>query len=432
MHTRERGAVNTMFFIFTLVLLLGAVFFGFNQNTAVRNMESTVQAAQAEAAKLRFDRIVRDHLLEDIRKIVGEAGTYKGRPGWDYTADRDEARKYGVEVGEPEIANVTLPVQVRTKFEETARDFKIPASLTSGLADFLGQVQGAYKAKVTEVADAKTELEKARAERAALERSLAQVNTDRAAEAQKAAQSVAELRQYIDSNIATKQTLIDTMIAENNQRRVDISDLTEKHKVDQRESSKEKELLKARIAAQASAVKLVNPPQAPDGSILSTSSKTNLGYIDLGTKDMLPVGAIFTISDPRDGKVKGMAEVKSVARERAEVMIYGVKDKFDYPVQGDQISSPIYSPGVRRQVALIGRFGYPYTKDTVKDLLVNLGNKVHDRVGPGVDLVVVGDETLNDEGTEFVKVEDSEDYKLASTLGAEFAPVNKIRSFLKQ
>lgn len=432
MHTRERGAVNTMFFLVVFVLMLGAGFFGYTQYDAAKQMEARVQTAQADVAKLRLDRIVRDHLLEDIRKVIGEAGTYKGRTGWDYQADIDEANKAGAGVTAiPELSNVTLPSQVTVKVDEFARDLKIPASLTNSLPDFLGQILVAYKAKSTELADAKSQVEKLRTERTELEKSIAQINGERATEARSGAQSVAEMRQYIDSNITEKQRLIDTMRNENNQRRTEISELNEKHKVEQRDWSKKEGLLVARVASAAAKVKLINPPDAPDGSVLSTSSKTNLGYIDLGTKDMLPVGAIFTISDPRDGKEKAKAMVKNVERDRAEVMIYGVKDKFDYPVQGDKVSSPIYSPGVRRQVALIGRFGYPYTKDTVKEILQSLGNTVHDKVSPGVDLVVIGDETQNAEG-DFVKVEDTEDYKLANTLGAEFAPVNKIRGFLKQ
>lgn len=433
MHTRERGAVNTMFFLIIFVLMLGAGFFGYTQYDAAKQMEMRAQAAKAEAAKLKLERTVRDHLLEDIRKVIGEAGTYKGRQGWDYSADIDEAKKAGAEVAEvPEVANVTIPSQVTTKVDEFARDLRIPASLTNSLPDLLGQILQEYKKRGTELADAKSQVEKLRGERTSLEKSIAQINTERQGESSNVAKANEELRQHIDTNMADKQRLIDTMRNENNTRRTEISELTEKHKAEKRDLAKEISLRDARIAAAAATIKLVNPPQAPDGSVLSTSAKTGLGYIDLGTKDMLPVGAIFTITDPRDGKEKAKAVVKNVEKERAEVQIYGVKDKFDYPVQGDKISSPIYSPGVRRQVALIGRFGYPYTKDTIKEIFTSLGNTVHDKVGPGVDLVIIGDETLNAEGTEFVKVEDTEDYKLANTLGAEFAPVNKIRGFLKQ
>jgi hypothetical protein len=433
MHTRERGAVNTMFFLIIFVLMLGAAFFGYSQYDQAKNLQVQVAAANAETAKIRLERTVRDHLLEDIRKVVGEAGSYKGREGWDYSSEIEEARRAGVaDAAIPELANVTIPSRITTKVAEFARDLEIPASLTNGLTDMLGQVQNAFAAKKTAIADAKVAIAKLTSERTELERANATINTERTADASKSAQAVAELRQHIDSTFTERQRLIDAMRAENQQRRTDLSELTEKHKAEARELAKEIDLRNAKNAALAAAVKLHNPPEASDGEVLSCSPATNLGYINLGTKDMLPAGAVFTITDPRDSKHKAMAKVTAVEQGRAQVQIYDVKDKFDYPVAGDKISSPIYSPGVRRQVALIGRFGYPYTKDMVKTIFESLGNKVHDKVGPGVDLVILGDETLNEEGTEFVKVEDSEDYKLASKLGSEFAPVNKIRGFLKQ
>lgn len=432
MHTRERGAVNTMFFLIIFVLMLGAGFFGYTQYDAARKMEAQVAASQAEMAKMRLERVVRDHLLEDTRKVIGEAGTYKGRQGWDYTADLEEARKAGLAAAEiPEIPNVTLPSQVTVKVEEFARGMRIPQSLTNGLADLLNNIEQAYKARSTELADAKSQMESLRAERAALEKANATINAERAAQAQQAAQEVASLRQFIESQVSEKQGLIDRLIAENGEKRNALSTLTEEHKVQQREWTKERGLLDAAIQSARSTLKMVNPPESPDGNVLSTSSKTNLGYVDLGTKDMLPVGAVFKVTDPHDGKQKAMAVVRNVERDRAEVMFYDVKDKFDFPVQGDKLSSPIYSPGVRRQVALLGRFGYPYTRDTIKSILENLGNKVHDKVGPGVDLVIIGDQTLNADETEFQKVEDSEEYKLANTLGVEFAPVHKVRNFFK-
>ncbi len=433
MHNRERGAVNTMFFLVTLALMLGAAFFGYSQYDIGKSTQAALTARNAEIGKLRLEHAVRDHLLEDIRKVVGEAGTYKGREGWDYTDALEEARKAGVvDVAVPQLENVTIPSRITTKVAEFARELEIPASLTNGLPDLLGNVLTAFTAKKTAITDAKTQIAKLSADRTELEKANNTINAERAGEAQKASTAVAELRQYIDTNYLDKQRLIDTMRNENTQRRTEISELSEKHKLEQVESAKQIGLRDAKNAALAAAVKLHNPPEASDGAVLSCSATTNLGYINLGSKDMLPAGAVFTISDPRDGKHKGMAKVTKVEQERAQVQIYDIKDKFDFPVSGDVIASPIYSPGVRRQVALIGRFGYPYTKDMMKTILESLGNRVHDKVGPGVDLVILGDETLNDEGSAFLKVEETEDYKLASKLGSEFAPVNKIRGFLKQ
>jgi hypothetical protein len=428
MHTRERGAVNTMVFFITLVLMLGAFFFGYTQHDDAKNLRAQLASAKSDVAKSKLDRLVRDHLLEDIRKVIGETGTYKGRDGYNYEEDVKEAG--GAQL--PELANVTIPSKVTEKVAEFAKDLGIPSSLTNGVADLLNQVTTTYRAKNTELADAKTQSTRLASEVAAAQRATAEVTTERGKESQAAAKSVADLRQHVTAEFANWRTQVDATRAEVAQRRTEISELSEKHKGELRVAAKEKSLLEARIASAAAVVKLHNPPEAADGDLLSASAATDLGYISLGTKDMLPSGAVFRVTDPRDGKLKAMAEVVGVERDRAQVRLYGVNDKFDYPVTGDKISSPIYSPGVRRNVALLGRFGYPYTKDTIKTVFKSLGNEVHDKVGPGVDLVIIGDETLSAEGDSFVKVEDTDDYKTAVALGVEFAPVHKIRQFLKQ
>ncbi len=433
MHTRERGAVNMFVFLMVLVLMLGAVFFGYSQYTEGKRLSAETHAAKAGEAKAKLAVLVRDHLLEDIRKVIGEAGTYKGRDGWNYNTDVEDAKKAGwAEASLPELANVTIPAQITTKVAEFGRDLKLASSLTNGLSDLLSQISTAYKVRSQELADAKSENVKLRGERASFETTVAQVNRDRSDDSNKASQANTELRQFVDAEFARKQNLIDTMRKENQDRRQELSDLQEKHKGEQRAWAKEKSLLEARIAAQAAAAKLQNAPEATDGKLLSASAATSLAYVDLGTKDMLPVGTVFKVADPRDGKHKAMGEVVSVERDRAQVRLFDVKDKFDFPVAGDVVSSPIYSPNVRRNVALLGRFGYPYSKDMVKAMFEKLGNKVHDKVGPGVDLIIVGDETLSEDGDAFVKVEDTDDYKRAMQLGVEFAPLHKVRAYLKQ
>lgn len=433
MHTRERGAVNMFVFLMVLVLMLGAAFFGYSQYDEAKRLTADRHTARTEVARMRLQVLVRDHLLEDIRKVIGEAGTYKGREAWDYGADIADAAKAGVtDAAIPELPNVTIPGQITTKVNEFGRDLKLASSLTNGLSDLLSQIGTAYKVRSQELADAKSSIAKLSGERSTFEATVAQVNKDRSTDSTSATQANTELRQFVDAEFARKQNLIDTMRKENQDRRTELSDLQEKQKGEQRAWAKEKSLLEARIAAQAAAAKLQNAPEATDGKLLSTSAATNLAYVDLGAKDMLPVGTVFKVADPRDGKLKAMGEVVQVERDRAQVRIFDVQDKFDFPVSGDVVSSPIYSPNVRRNVALLGRFGYPYSKDMVKAMFEKLGNKVHDNVGPGVDLIIVGDETLSEDGDSFVKVEDTDDYKRAMQLGVEFAPLHKVRSYLKQ
>lgn len=426
MHTRERGAVNTMVFFITLVLMLGAFFFGYTQHDDAKNLRAALANAKVDVAKAKLDRLVRDHLLEDIRKVIGEAGTWKGRDGYNYEEDIKEAAGAPL----PELANVTIPSKVKEKLVEFAKDLGVPSSL-SALPDLLGQVTTSFRAKNTELADAKAQTTRLASEVAAHQRATQEVTDARAKDSQAAAKSVTEMRQFVQTEVANIQKQVDATRAEVVQRRTENSEMAEKHKAELRTAAQEKSLLQARVAAAASLVKLHNAPEADDGDVLSASAATNLGYISLGTKDQLPAGAVFRVTDPRDGALKAMAEVTQVERDRAQVRFYDVKDKFNYPVSGDKIGSPLYSPNVRRNIALLGRFGYPYTKDTIATVFKSLGNTVHDKVSPGVDLVIVGDETLNADGTDFVKVEETEDYKKAVTWGVEFAPVHKIRQFLK-
>ena len=100
-------------------------------------------------------------------------------------------------------------------------------------------------------------------------------------------------------------------------------------------------------------------------------------------------------------------------------------------MKGDLISNDLYSPNVRRNIYLMGRFSYPLNKPAVKMILEELGNRVHDNIGPGVDLVLVGGDTLNEDGDGFVPVTESQAYKDALFLGIEIATVSKVREFLR-
>ena len=79
----------------------------------------------------------------------------------------------------------------------------------------------------------------------------------------------------------------------------------------------------------------------------------------------------------------------------------------------------------------MGRFSYPYNKPQLEQLLKNLGNKVVAKMGPGVDTVILGNDSVNENGDGFDKVLESQEYKEAINLGVEFAPLLKIRDLIK-
>ena len=80
-------------------------------------------------------------------------------------------------------------------------------------------------------------------------------------------------------------------------------------------------------------------------------------------------------------------------------------------------------------IALVAVVGLPVA--TVDLLLKRLGNKVVDKMSPGVDTVVLGNDPVNEAGDGFTSVKDSEEYKEAHRLNVEFTYLNVIRDLIK-
>jgi hypothetical protein len=130
--------------------------------------------------------------------------------------------------------------------------------------------------------------------------------------------------------------------------------------------------------------------------------------------------------------VKCKATVVRVLEDRSEVELSEFADEVgDFPRAGDLLFNDLYSPRVTRTIFLMGRFQAPYQKEPLKLLLTRLGNKVVDKMGPGVDTVILGNDPMNEEGTGLVRVQDSEEYKLADKLHVEFQTLQAVRDFLK-
>jgi hypothetical protein len=190
--------------------------------------------------------------------------------------------------------------------------------------------------------------------------------------------------------------------------------------------------LRAHNTALVSKLTLINPPSVADGQVIAARNNVAQAFINLGRKDMLQPGTIFRVCNPNSKDVKAYATVVRVEQEKAEVQLSGVVDPVaDQVREGDKLYNDLYTPNQSRSIFLMGRFGYPYNKPELEKLLTALGNKVCAKMGPGVDLVILGDKTINEAGDGFEEITESPDYKNALNLGVEFAPLHKIRDLIK-
>jgi NAD-dependent DNA ligase len=199
------------------------------------------------------------------------------------------------------------------------------------------------------------------------------------------------------------------------------------------EMKRELSLRDARIAAQMDRSRMINPPQAPDGEVISSLDSVGLAWINLGRRQQLRPGTVFKIFEKgKSGLVeKATGVVQRVEMDRSELKITEVADRYRPVVKGDVIANEIYSPNASRNIVLMGRFSAPHTKEEVKRLLEELGNKVHDKVSPQVDLVVLGRGEFG-EGGEETPMEETEEYKKAINLGIELISISKIRDLLRR
>ncbi len=425
MHTRERGAahINIFYFLIMLVLFLGALGFASVQMTENTTLREEIKNVRAESEQVTHDLEVLTHYTEDMAEVVGETGSYAGRDGFVYDLKEGALTQKSLE-------GVALPNRLKSLLQEFARDASIPESTATPVQSLLSQTKQVLASKEKRISDVVAENASLTNMRGTLEANVSTANQQKTDEVSKLNDALAELQQGFESAQTALQETITGLRDQVRNKTEELDQLREQHVADQRAWRNMENQLRGRNNVMAAKIALVNPPQEPDGTVMSSSEAAEVAWIDLGRRDMLPRGTVFEIISPDTGATKGYGRVNRVEFDRSELALYGVVDRYDPITKGDLVRNDVYSAGVRRNVFLMGRFGYPMDKPSVKLALEQLGNTVHDSIGPAVDLVIVGGDTISEEGG-FTAITESDEYKQALQLGIEIAPFNKVREFVK-
>ena len=422
MHSRERGAVHIMAFLFMLVLFLGALFFAYAQLTENTDLKQRIAVARNDAAQAKAEILTRDHLLEEFKPAVGELGVWSGRENFDYQQTLNAA---------PQPIN---DAPSASRMRDTLRTFgaalNIPDSQRGTLSSVLNFAKGEFDKLNQRIEALDGERKAALQEAETLRVAKDELTRTTQQEVARLTEQLAQQRSLMDAEMNRKATDIANLQEEVRSTRERLEQAQREHTVAQLNLQKSNDTLSVQNAALVNRYKMVNPPNEPDGRVISASQQAGRAWINLGTADMLPKGTVFRITAPNSDEVKAKAVVLNVQRDRAEVRISELKDRFDPVVPGDEISNDLYSPNLRRTIVLIGRFSYPYTKAQVKMLLESLGNTVVDKPVPGVDMAIVGGDTVNEAGDGFTNIAETEEYKQIQHLGIEVVPLNRVRDFL--
>jgi len=420
MHIRERGAAHVpmIFFVLILVMFLGALVFGYVKQTENGDLLKQRNDAKRDLAALQSKNLLAEHYIGDFGKVIGKPGAYTGRKSANYE---------GATLTSEGVMN---PEEIKKVLDEASQRAEL--TVASSLENALGQLLAKIDALKQRVRDAEGERDKAMAEKSAVDRSYAEATTQASTKARDFDQQLEQTRADFTARNADQAAALARAQETLNQKNDELTTATEKAVAKEKFLNNEIAKHQMQLSAVTARDAMIKAPDVPDGKIIVAKNGIPKAFINLGRKDMLKEGTVFRIKNTNSAKVKGLATVTKVEDERSEVTLSNLVDPVgDYAREGDLLYNELFSPGVTRTIFLMGRFDEPYSKENLKNLLVRLGNRVVNKMAPGVDTVILGSNPVNEAGDGFSSVQESEEFKLASELRVEFAYLSSIRDLIK-
>ncbi len=422
MHNRQSGAAHVpmTFFLLLMAMFLGALGYAFVMQSDNGELIKQRDAAQLDAKTLKAKDLLIEHYVADIGAVIGKPGKYEGRQG--------AAASYGGAVLlYPGIMN---PAEVKKAMDDSLSTAGLSAA--SSLENVLGSLATRVGQAGERVKAIEAERDKALEEKSEVDRKFQTAQAEASAKANEFKTNLDQTRVDYETAKAEKEGRINLV---NESLRTKSDELTtEKERAALKEKDLAKEIVNHQNHNSALIAKnaLTKPPNVADGKILVAKNGIPTAFINLGRKDMLQPGTVFQVKNPSNSSVKGYATVTRVEEERAEVSLRDFVDPVgDFARAGDLLFNELYTPRVSRTIFLMGRFTAPHNKPELKNLLVRLGNKVVDKMAPGVDTVILGNDPVNEAGDGFASVQESDEFKRASDLRVEFIYLATISDLIK-
>ena len=422
MHNRQTGAAHVpiMFFLILLVMFLGALGFAWVQQTNNSDLAKKRDEARAESQELRAKDILVAHYVEDLGKVIGKPGKYVGRDG--------SSALYGDSV--LDYAGLMNPKELQQVLDDATTNAKVSA--TSSLENLLGSLITKLNAMDRRVKDVMLEKDKALADKLSGDSRFVTVENEAKDAASENATNLEQARADFEAAKSERDRRIAGLLENLNAKVDELTTTKEVAQAREKDLKGQIGLLKTQLSALSERMAMHQPPNVADGKVLVAKNGIPTAFINLGRKDLLQPGTVFRVKSASGGAVKGYCEVTRIEDERAEVRLYSFSDPVaNYATEGDLLFNDLYTPRVTRTIYLMGRFGAPYGKEQLTNLLRRLGNRVVSKMGPGVDLVVLGNNPINEAGDDFADVQESPEFKMANELRVEFTYLAKIADLVK-
>ncbi|MFK7743064.1 MAG: hypothetical protein AB8H80_22310 [Planctomycetota bacterium] len=423
MQNPQSGAAHVpiMFFLILLVMFLGALGYGFVQQQDNTEMLKARKQAEADLQELKSKDTLISHYIGDIGKVISKPGTYEGREGVNPEFYNGATMTYD---------GIMAPKSIKELMDKAASDAGVATA--NSLENLLGSMITKVNAEKQRAQDAEIARDKALSDKQQADSALTKTGQEAADNSTENANNLEQLGSDFESAKNSKDATIGSLQQNVRSAKEDMTTAQEAATAREKDLKGQIALLKTQLSALTERQKLLLPPDVADGRMLVAKNGLPTAFINLGRKDLLQRGTVFRVKAPNATSVKGYCEVTRVEDERAEVRLYNFVDPVgDYAAEGDLLYNDLYTPRVTRTIFLMGRFGAPYGKEQVSNLLRRLGNRVVARMGPGVDTVVLGNRPVNEERDGFADIEESPEFKMANELRVEFTYLPRIADLIK-
>lgn len=433
MHNRERGAahINIYFFLVVLVLFLGSLWFGYVQMSEVNGAKESQRKAIYDLQLAKRDLEHYGHYVEELSDILGEKGKWEGKAGFKWGEKYELLSKNGDEKPRA-LAGVTVPADIKTLLQASAKGIGLPESEALPVKNFVTHVKSTHDTLVAASATSANNVVAANKQTETIKTNWESDKNKAAKDLTTANANFTRISNELRSENTAKDQRLTNSQGELRKATEDRTKLIEEHNVALAAAQKRYDRVNGHNSALIATLAMKTPPEKSDGELIAATMVADRAWVNIGRKDMLLRGTVFRITAPDGKTLKGYGEVIDTKHDRSELRTYGIVDRVGNPLaSGDKIFNDLYSPSLKRHIAMIGRYTHPYNKPLVKTLLERLGNKVHDKVEPGVDLVIVGLPSTNEAGDGLVPIEETPGYKAAQELRCEITTIHKIRDLLQ-
>jgi NAD-dependent DNA ligase len=407
MTQRERGAISAVWFVFVIVLFLGALGIVYTQQGELKRARDRAAAAEATS------QISTDNLETERSRHLELSGLVGFRSGAGAISSQ-EALKAKIE----EYANL-YPNAVGPSDKSVEAVFERLRSLADR---FQAQAAEAEQARQTALTDRSAADDARNATNREMQAQLDSVNNELADARNVASQQ----QQAADSRLSDMQSQIDNLTVQKNEADAE-------HQRTLSQATAEVEKSRGRVTELAKKVEIIGSDDAPwaaDGSVIEIGKSAGLVFVDIGSKDMLRTGVkfdVFRIGKGGELVRKGTIEVRELASDHA---IAGVVEQLDWRdpiVKGDLVANPLFSRNHTKNFVLLGNFP-AYGTEFLKSRLESLGCEVSDRVSARTDFLLLGEKSLEEDAPELT---DDESYKLAREFGVQVMRLRDIERFIR-